>query len=106
MSKNLLDGYEFWSLDLGGTEGLAGMLFVLGNADKIVNHATAIYYLPEAEAFVADRCGNDWDRINPAQSYDDVPAPGCSLDLGKAEDGFVSIAGIARSHKNKLTAIN
>lgn len=56
------------------------ILVVTGSAEE-TRKLGKIFYTREAEEFVRDQCGNDWNAINPASSVANVADSGSSVDM-------------------------
>jgi hypothetical protein len=49
----------------------------VAEAQKVAN----VYYTPEAESYVNRRLSGNWTAINAESTSDNVPMPGCKVDL-------------------------
>lgn len=101
-SKGLLKEYSFWKVDLAGAPDLCGIIVISGAAAAIAGYVNKAYYLPEAEAFVASRCQNNWSKIDAAATSSDTPAPGCGIDVRGAEKALSSIRALVGANEDKI----
>jgi hypothetical protein len=56
-------------------------LLVMTGSMEASRQLLKVFYKREAEEFVAKECGGNWNAINPACSFSNVPDPGCSVVL-------------------------
>jgi HEAT repeat protein len=103
--KGLLARYELWRLDLGGADDLCGLIVVCGSTDDMTDYARKTYYLPAAEAFVAEKCGGDWQRIDAASSISDTPDTGMGINLSGAEHDLAELRAIVLDRASSFTRI-
>jgi len=96
--KNLISDYKVTKIDLNGKNGLAGLIIITGSSNSIAEFAGKVYYLREAEKFVAENLGNDWNKINAESTISDTPSPSMGLDLSGAESSFKELLEIIKNN--------
>jgi hypothetical protein len=97
-----LSEYRLLQVELAGLDDVAGMLAVIGRSSAMRTFERTTYYAAEAEAFVERECGGDWKQLGSTSSAQDVPIPGCALDLRGAERSFVEILSLLEAHAGKI----
>lgn len=104
--RGLLKEIRAYKLDIRGQNGLTGLLILLSSAPTMQWYVKNAYYLPEAEAFIAENCAGNWAAIEPrGRGATDTPWIGNALNLSGAEESLAAMLSIVSASERAVTTL-
>lgn len=94
-SRGLLNDLELSKVTFAPGHEHSGLIVAAGPSRSIAA-LDAIYRHPDAEAFVAQRCDNDWSLVSPTATVSDTPDAANGINLPMAEVRFEELLKAVR----------